>query len=75
VKSIADARGLGSDSRRSVAVAVERLEYQRAASRIGAESGGEGPLYEVIAAQFGAPGSGRNPMNFPTVGSFNISAP
>jgi hypothetical protein len=49
--------------------------FYATSSGIGGESGGEGPLYEVIAAQFGAPGSGRNPMNFPTVGSFNISAP
>jgi hypothetical protein len=51
-----------------------RVFYASSAS-VGGESGGEGPLYEVIAAQFGAPGSGRNPMSFPTVGSFNISAP
>ena len=49
--------------------------FYATSSGIGGESGGEGPLYEVIAAQFGPPGSGRNPMNFPTVGSFNISAP
>ncbi len=49
--------------------------FYATSSGIGGESGGGGPLYEVIAAQFGAPGSGRNPMNFPTVGSFNISAP
>jgi hypothetical protein len=49
--------------------------FYATSSGIGGESGGEGPLYEVIAAQFGAPGSGRNPMNFPTVGSFNISTP
>ncbi len=44
-------------------------------SSIGGESGGGGPLYEVIAGQFGPPGSGRNPMRFPTVGSFDVSAP
>ena len=49
--------------------------FYATSSGIGGESGGGGPLYEVIAAQFGAPGSRRNPMNFPTVGSFNISAP
>jgi hypothetical protein len=49
--------------------------FYATSSSIGGESGGGGPLYEVIAAQFGAPGSGRNPMNFPTIGSFNISAP
>jgi hypothetical protein len=49
--------------------------FYASSSSIGGESGGGGPLYEVIAAQFGAPGSRRNPMNFPTVGSFNISAP
>jgi hypothetical protein len=49
--------------------------FYATSSSIGGESGGGGPLYEVIAAQFGARGSGRNPMNFPTVGSFNISAP
>ena len=49
--------------------------FYATSSGIGGESGGEGPLYEVIAAQFGAPSSGRTPMNFPTVGSFNISAP
>jgi hypothetical protein len=49
--------------------------FYATSSSIGGESGGGGPLYEVIAAQFGARGSGRNPMHFPTVGSFNISAP
>ena len=51
-----------------------RVFYASSAS-VGGESGGGGPLYEVIAARFGAPGSGRNPMNFPTVGSFKISVP
>ncbi len=49
--------------------------FYATSSGIGGESSGEGPLYEVIAGQFGAPGSGRNPMKFPTVGSFNIAAP
>jgi len=49
--------------------------FYATSSSIGGESGGGGPLYEVIAAQFGAPGSGRNPPNFPAVGSFKISAP
>ena len=49
--------------------------FYATSSGVGGESGGEGPLYEVIAAQFGPPGSRRNPMNFPTVGSFDISAP
>jgi hypothetical protein len=44
-------------------------------SSVGGESGGEGPLYEAIAGHFARPGSGRNPMSFPTVGSFNISVP
>jgi len=43
-------------------------------SSVGGESGGEGPLYEVIAAQFGAGGHG-NPLRFPTVGRFRISVP
>ena len=43
-------------------------------SSIGGESGGEGPLYEVIAAQFG-PGGRGNPLKFPTVGRFQISVP
>jgi hypothetical protein len=41
-------------------------------SSIGGESGGEGPLYEAIAAQFG-PGARQNPGRFPTVGRFEIS--
>jgi hypothetical protein len=49
--------------------------FYATSSGIGGESGGGGPLYEVIAAQFGPPGSGRSPMSFPTVGSFNISVP
>jgi hypothetical protein len=49
--------------------------FYATSSSIGGESGGGGPLYEVIAAQFGPPGAGRNPMTFPTVGSFNISTP
>jgi|GEM_PF-1499544 len=42
-------------------------------SSIGGESGGEGPLYETIAAQFGDPSG--NPLKFPTVGRFQISVP
>jgi hypothetical protein len=49
--------------------------FYATSSSIGGESGGGGPLYEVIAAQFGAPGSRGNPMSFPTVGRFNISVP
>jgi len=49
--------------------------FYATSSGIGGESSGEGPLYEVIAGQFGPRGTGRNPMNFPTVGSFNISVP
>ena len=49
--------------------------FYATSSDVGGESGGEGPLYEVIARQFGVPGSGRNPMNFPTVGTFTISVP
>lgn len=41
----------------------------------GGDKGGEGPLYEVIAEQFGPPNSGRNPMSFPTVGRFRVSVP
>jgi hypothetical protein len=44
-------------------------------SSIGGESGGGGPLYEVIASRFGAPGSGRSPTSFPTVGAFRVSVP
>jgi hypothetical protein len=44
-------------------------------STVGGESGGEGPLYEAIAAHYGPPGTGRNPMSFPTVGSFQVSVP
>ena len=43
-------------------------------SSIGGESGGEGPLYETIAAQFGG-GPNANPMKFPTVGRFQIPVP
>jgi hypothetical protein len=43
-------------------------------SSVGGESGGEGPLYEAIAAQFGG-GAHGNPMKFPTVGRFQISVP
>ncbi len=59
----------------SCATSYSGRVFYATSSSIGGESGGGGPLYEVIAAQFGAPGSGRNPMNFPTVGSFNISVP
>ena len=44
-------------------------------SSVGGEAGGEGPLYELIAAQFGPAGSGRSPMSFPTVHRFKISVP
>jgi hypothetical protein len=43
-------------------------------SSIGGESGGEGPLYEAIAARFGG-GPGRGPTSFPTVGRFQTSVP
>jgi hypothetical protein len=43
-------------------------------SSIGGESGGEGPLYEAIAAQFGG-GPNRDPMRFPNVGRFSVSVP
>ena len=43
-------------------------------SSVGGESGGEGPLYEVIASQFG-PGAHPDPAKFPTVGRFQISVP
>jgi hypothetical protein len=43
-------------------------------SSIGGESGGAGPLYEAIAAQFG-PGAHPNAGRFPTVGRFEISVP
>ncbi len=59
----------------SCATSYSGRVFYATSSSIGGESGGGGPLYEVIAAQFGAPGSGRNPMSFPTVGSFNISVP
>ena len=51
-----------------------RVFYAQSSS-VGGESGGEGPLYEVIAAQFGPTGSGRNPLEFPTVGEFEVAAP
>ncbi len=44
-------------------------------SSVGGESGGEGPLYEAIAAKFGPPGTGQNPLIFPTVGGFDIAVP
>jgi hypothetical protein len=53
---------------------VGRVFYATSSS-IGGESGGGGPLYEVIASQFGAPGRGTDPMRFPTVGSFKIAVP
>jgi hypothetical protein len=49
--------------------------FYAASSSIGGESGGGGPLYEVIASQFGPSRRGANPMHFPTVGSFNIAVP
>jgi hypothetical protein len=42
---------------------------------VGGESGGEGPLYEAIAGEFGPPGSPGNPMRFPTVARFSVSVP
>jgi hypothetical protein len=48
--------------------------FYATSSSIGGESGGGGPLYEVIAAQYGL-ARGSNPMKFPTVGSFNVSVP
>jgi hypothetical protein len=43
-------------------------------SGVGGESGGEGPLYEVVAAQYG-PLRGRNAPKFPTVGTFAVTVP
>jgi hypothetical protein len=43
-------------------------------SGTGGESGGEGPLYEVIASQF-SPFPGRSPAKFPTVGRFQVRSP
>ena len=43
-------------------------------SGVGGESGGEGPLYEVIAAQFRPDGRG-NPLKFATVGRFQLVVP
>ena len=43
-------------------------------SSVGGESGGEGPLYEVISHQFLPDGRG-NPSKFPTVGRFQLSVP
>ena len=43
-------------------------------SGVGGESGGEGPLYEVIAAQFRPDGRG-NPLKFSTVGRFQLVVP
>ena len=52
-----------------------RVFYAQSSS-IGGESGGEGPLYEVISSQLNSPsGSGRSPEHFPTVGHFQISVP
>jgi hypothetical protein len=59
----------------SCATSYSGRAFYATSSSIGGESGGGGPLYEVIAAQYGPPGSGRNPMNFPTVGSFEIAVP
>ncbi len=59
----------------SCATSYSGRVFYAASSSIGGESGGAGPLYEVIAAQFGRPGSGRNPMSFPTVGSFTVFVP
>jgi hypothetical protein len=42
---------------------------------IGGDSGGTGPLYEAIAGQFGAAGSGGDPISFPTVGDFTVTVP
>jgi len=42
-------------------------------SGVGGESGGEGPLYEVIASQF-LPGGRGNPLKFSTVGRFQFSS-
>ena len=43
-------------------------------SGVGGESGGEGPLYEVISHQF-LPGGRGNPLKFSTVGRFQLSVP
>lgn len=51
-----------------------RVFFARSSS-VGGDSGGEGPLYEAIAAQFGPAGSGRSPMSFPTVDRFNVTVP
>jgi hypothetical protein len=44
-------------------------------SSIGGEGGGEGPLYEAIAAQYGPAGSGHHAARFATVGRFEIAVP
>lgn len=54
---------------------VGRVFYAQSSS-IGGEGGGEGPLYEAIAAQVNSPpGSGRTPEHFPTVARFHIAVP
>lgn len=49
--------------------------FLASSSSVGGESGGEGPLYEAIAAKFGPPSSGQGAASFPTVGRFDISVP
>ena len=59
----------------SCATSYDGRVFYATSSSIGGESGGGGPLYEVIAAQFGQPGSPGNPLRFPTVGRFTASVP
>ncbi len=59
----------------SCATSYSGRVFYAASSSIGGESGGGGPLYELIASQFGAHRSGRNPISFPTVGRFTLSVP
>jgi hypothetical protein len=49
--------------------------FYATSSSIGGESGGGGPLYEVIASQFGPSRRGASSTHFPTVGSFTIAVP
>lgn len=56
----------------SCATAYSGRVFYATSTSVGGESGGEGPLYEAIAAHFG-PGTKGSPL--PTVGSFEVTAP
>jgi hypothetical protein len=58
-----------------VSVLLARLERTRQEPRTARSQRGWRALYEAIAAQFWAPGTGRDPARFPTVGRFEGATP